>query len=247
MQGILNQASNQIYQGNQLGCHKGHLYPAMAASGNPANAANSVESTYQFTNAVPQCGAFNTGQWRVFEGRIRNYARNTCIRGGGRLYLLSGVSFVAIQNTQPPQPIRVPIHQLHIGIYKPSSMWTAGACLRPGHRTDSFAVIGNNVPHPPGMLTQETTLIQLENILTFDVTTNGLKRAITADRRVKLFPGAGKSIPIELPEEEYPPTDESKGSKKPPSPKSSPKKPSSSPGASAAGSKKPSKFKLKFG
>ena len=193
-----------IYLNNSLGCHTGHLYPAMTASGNAANAANSAASTYQYTNAVPQCGSFNTGQWRAWEGNIRQYAVQTCIPAGGVLYLITGISFVAIQNTQPPQPIAVPITQFAPGIDQPNSMWTAGACLYPNGQCDTFAVIGNNVPNPPGMLTQETTQAQLAVILQFDIATNGLKRDRTSGR-VKLFPGASRCSSIKLPKEEYPP------------------------------------------
>ena len=213
----------------------------MTSSGNPANSANSHRSTYQFTNAVPQCGSFNTGQWRMFEGRIGNYAVQTCIPAGGVLYLKSGSSFVAIQNTNPPQPIQAQITQFAAGIFKPTSMWTAGMCLFPTGQTQSFAVIGNNVPQPFAMLTQETTQAQLEAILTFDVATNNLKRN-RFGRRVHLFPGGGTPKPIKLPEDEYPPTDGSKGSKTPPSPKS-PKQPSPQK-PSASKSKKPTRFRL---
>ena len=213
-------------------CHKGHLYADLTASGNPANAANSHRSTYQYTNAVPQCGSFNTGQWRVWEGNIRAYAVQTCIPAGGVLYLITGISFVAIQNTNPPQPIAVPITALPGGIYKPSSMWTSGTCVIPNNPAQSFAVIGNNVPNPPGMLTQATTQAQLELILGYDIQTNGLKRSSRIPR-VKLFPGVRKSTPIKLPRDECPPSC-GKGPK-PPKPPSSGSRPagSSRPGGSS--------------
>jgi len=177
----------------------------------------------------------------MFEGRIGNYAVQTCIPAGGVLYLKSGSSFVAIQNANPPQPIQAQITQFAAGIFKPTSMWTAGMCLFPTGQTQSFAVIGNNVPQPFAMLTQETTQAQLETILTFDVATNNLKRN-RFGRRVHLFPGGGTPKPIKLPEDEYPPTDGSKGSKTPPSPKS-PKQPSPQK-PSASKSKKPTRFRL---
>ena len=180
----------------------------MTASGDPANAANRAHSTYQYTNAVPQCGSFNTGQWRVWEGNIRTFAVQTCIPGGGALYLVTGISFVAIQPTPPsqpgqppplPQPIAVQIVQFAPGILKPNSMWTSGACLYPNGQCDSFAVLGSNVPNPPEMLTQEITLAHLDSILQFDIATNGLKRD-RSSRRAGVFPG------LRLPKEEYPPT-----------------------------------------
>ena len=173
----------------------------MTASG---NGANSVSSTYQYTNAVPQCASFNTGQWRVWEGNIRHYARFTCTQQGGTLYLITGISYVAISNQQPPQPLAVPVVQFTATILKPNSMWTSGMCLYPNGQCDTFAVIGNNVPHPPGMLTQEITLATLITILQFDIQTNGLKRDRWS-RRVRLFSGNGPCRNIRLPREEYPP------------------------------------------
>ena len=132
----------------------------------------------------------------------------------GVLYLITGISFVAIQDTNPPQPIAVPITTFPqavpnqpinpAAIGKPNSMWTAGTCLIPNGQAQSFAVIGNNVPNPPGMLTRNTTQAQLEVILQFDVATNGLKRD-RSSRRVKLFPGVKNSTPINLSTEEVSP------------------------------------------
>ena len=67
-------------------------------------------------------------------------------RGEGILYLITGVSFVGIQNTNPPQPIAVPITQLPGGIFKPSSMWTVGNCIFSNGQSQNF---GNNVPNLP--------------------------------------------------------------------------------------------------
>ena len=90
----------------------------MTASGHPQNpqvplnATNSARSTYQYTNAVPQCGSFNGGQWRSWEGRIRQYALQcTAAPLHGVLYLMTGVSFVGITSANPPQPVQAPIMQ----------------------------------------------------------------------------------------------------------------------------------------
>ena len=217
LQGIQHQGSNAIYLRQQL--HKGHLFAAMTASGlpqnaqAPLNAQTSARSTYQYTNAVPQSAAFNTGEWRVWEGRIRTYAANICIPAQGVLYLITGVSFVGINNANPPQAAAVPITTLPpvpagqnnpAAIDKPNSMWTAAICvLAPGGQAYSFAVIGNNVQNAGGMLTQKITLAQLEAILQFDIQTNGLKRSIV---EVNLFPGIKKSKNYKkaLPEDKYP-------------------------------------------
>ena len=84
----------------------------MTASGlpqnppNPLNAANSARSTYQYTNSVPLCGAFNIEEWRDWEGRIRQFALQcTAAPTNGVMYLITGVSFVGVsQPAQPPQP-----------------------------------------------------------------------------------------------------------------------------------------------
>ena len=90
------------------------------------------------------------------------------------MYLITGIAFVAIQSNQ--QPIQVPIVQLAGAIYKPSSMWTFGTCLHPNGQCQEFAVIGNNVPNPPGLLTRAITHAQLVALLQFDIQANGLKR-----------------------------------------------------------------------
>jgi len=149
---------------------------------------------------VPQCAAFNTGQWSTFEARIRTDAVQ-CVQGGGEMFLITGISFVAIQNTQPPQPVAAPITQLgNNGIHRPNSMWTQGTCLYPNGQCTDFAVIGNNV-NPPGTLTQQITPADLGVILQFDIQTNNLKRD-RSRRRVKLFPRAGRCSYKRLPKEE---------------------------------------------
>lgn len=65
----------------------------------------------------------------------------------------------------------------------PNSMWTAGCCVRPnGQKTESFAVIGNNVQNKQGTFTQQVTVAQLQTILQADV--NKQKNV-----NVDLFPG----------------------------------------------------------
>lgn len=60
-------------------------------------------------------------------------------------------------------------------------MWTAGCCVRPyGQKTESFAVIGNNVNDKLGTLTQQVTVKKLQDILEADVYTLN---------NVILFPG----------------------------------------------------------
>ena len=215
MQGIQHQGSNGLYAGQ--GMDRGHLFAALTSSGlpqiapNALNAANSAHSTYQYTNAVPQRPAFNRGQWRVWEGRIRTFAVNTCIPAPGRLYLITGVSFVGITNANPPQAAQVPITTLPpvppnnvVPIDVPNSMWTAAMCVDPqGGQAYSFAVIGNNVQNGAAMYTQQITVAQLEAILQADIGINNVKR--TMEEEVNLFPGiTSKNYNNELPEDPHP-------------------------------------------
>ena len=241
LSGILHQATDAIYVGQP--CQRGPLFPAMTASGlpktaqNPLNAANSARSTYQYTNAVPQCAAFDTSQWRVWEGRIRQYSvQCTAAPLNGVLHLITGVSFVGVTNANSTSPIAAPIttmppspsapnppNQLNppdppnstnppinpAAIDKPNSIWTTGTCVPQNGTIKSFAVIGNNVQIPAGMITQQITQAQLEAIIQFDVSANGLKRG-TVREKVNLFPGIIKSVDVKLPEDEYPTPEKSR-------------------------------------
>ena len=54
-------------------------------------------STYRHTNAVPQVKAFNGGQWSQSERRIRNYTQNKCVQNNKVLFLLTGSSYVIVE------------------------------------------------------------------------------------------------------------------------------------------------------
>lgn len=165
---------------------------------------------------MPQAPKFNNDGWKEYEIRIRQYAKKECLlqqqqqqqlqQGQQQqdqpiLYLLTGTSSVRIDQKTPPNPIpKLPVG--HIGnptygmISIPNSMWTAGCCVRPkGQRTESFAVIGNNVNDEYQTLTQKVTVAQLQIILQAD--------GNTINNGVKLFPGnpaclnndLGKALP----------------------------------------------------
>ena len=231
-----------------MGCQRGHLYAAMTASGNRANARDSVASTYQYTNAVPQCGSFNMGQWRSFERRIRRYADETCIHRRGVLYLITGISFIGIDTNLPPLPLpQQTIEQFYPKVKKPNSLWTAGVCLVQSMPPESFAVIGNNVQDQRLRVTREISLAHLERILSVDISRHILKRAMGT--RVQLFPGVNPTD-IQLPADPNPDTDtdtdtdeeeEGKG-KKPPSSSSSSKPSSTS--SKHGGPKKGRRFRI---
>lgn len=224
--GILHQGSNAVYTGQPAGqpagqrFQRGHLFADMTASGlpqnapNPLNAQTGARSTYQFTNAVPQRGSFNMGEWRVWEGRIRTYAANVCIPSQAELYLITGVSFVGITNANPPQAAPVPMTTLPpappnnpAAIAIPNSMWTVGFCVSTqGGPSYGFAVIGNNVHNVAGMLTRQITVAQLETIIQADIAINGVKRSMAKKVKVSLFPGIKnpQDYKKELPKDEYP-------------------------------------------
>lgn len=144
---------------------------------------------------MPQAPSFNNDGWKEYEIRIRRYAREKCLvqqqqlqQGQSILYLLTGTSSVGIQQqlNNPPEP-KTNLKVDHIGdvlsgeINIPNSMWTAGCCVRPyGQKTESFAVIGNNVNDKLGTLTQQVTVKKLQDILEADVYTLN---------NVILFPG----------------------------------------------------------
>lgn len=175
MIGITRQGSDDLYW-DEWPYQKGHLAPAHTFS----NDRNRYVSTYTYTNAVPQCQAFNGGRWKAAENRIRNYAVNDC--ASGTLYLLTGTSFVRIQ---PGRYFHFQIQHLdgNTPIAIPNSMWTAGCCVHV-HNTKGFAVIGNNVQDEASRLTLEVTVEDLQHILKADVT--HLK---IGGPNVNLFPG----------------------------------------------------------
>ena len=160
--------------------HKGHLVPAEIYSFDEDH----LSSTFTYTNAVPQYASFNSGQWSKYERRIKKYARNTCSKKGGNLFLLTGTSNIRItlstndkirikkkaSKKMPEEP----------NIVIPNSMWTAGCCVSLFHTKvfGSFAVMGNNHPVKQKMHMTEMYVTTLEQIL---------KRQMNS--QIELFPG----------------------------------------------------------
>ena len=270
--GIQHQGSDELYEGGP--CNRGHLFSAMTASGlpqnpqSPLNAANSARSTYQYTNAVPQCKSFNMGQWRVWEGKIRTFALNcTAAYTNCVMYLITGVSFVGVTSPNPPQPPQaVPIPVLPFPnqpnlpvnpaaeIDQPNSFWTVGNCVPQNGQAMSFAVIANNVPVIAAIHKQQIPTAQLMAIIETDITINGLKRS-TVKEKLNLFPGITNSRDVDLPEQEYPlpankkpPGETSSSSPQSPKPASlkpaSPKMPSSKPASPKVPISKPASPKI---
>lgn len=159
-----------------------------------SNSQEHYDSTFTYTNAVPQYSYFNKGQWSTFEKKIRKYAEKCT----GKLYLLTGTSFARIQEHQnnvqsnfQAQVTALPVETIYKeNIFVPNSLWTAGCCVRQnGFDTKSFAVMGNNVPkNHLASLTRKVTVQELQNILTDDVNHFTLNKNI-GQQKVELFPG----------------------------------------------------------
>ena len=108
-----------------------------------------------------ECGAttpaLNSGQWSQYERRIRDYAVNHCTKDDGTLYLLTGSSFVHwiphIDHFMAKKPSKASkladedLSQVPV-ITIPSSLWTAGCCVRGGTAAGNFAVFGANAEDP---------------------------------------------------------------------------------------------------
>lgn len=68
---LINQASNEDYMNS--GFHKGHLAPVYQA-----NSQGCADATFTLTNAAPQYGSFNSGQWRVAERGMATTVTSNC-------------------------------------------------------------------------------------------------------------------------------------------------------------------------
>ena len=150
--------------------HKGHLAPAQTLSFDDG----ARRSTFVHTNAIPQFRAFNVGQWRVYEERIRTYARSICGDQGGTLYLMTGPSAVSI--SRQGGQIMGTFNQLGSfpdvrgydspNIRLPNSLWTAACCVkRDGTVIGAFGVIGNNVQVINLIMASAVTVGQLQDLL----------------------------------------------------------------------------------
>jgi len=147
-----------------------------------------MKATFTLSNAVPQFQTSNNGPWKIFETRIRNYAKNSCgspVRGG-TLYLLTGKSDygVRIQAGSPVQDITIPLpytRESFPGIVRlntPRAVWTAGCCVW-AKGAESFAVISNNMDNSALLHQTEMSVSKLEEIL----------RPPLQLEEVNLFPG----------------------------------------------------------
>ena len=147
-------------------------------------------STFFYTNAVPQRPAFNSGQWSQFERKIRDYAINDCTKDDGNLYLLTGTLFTnwdphtdRIQVNDPSKEPKLANKDLpqFPAITVPSSLWTAGCCVKNGVAVGNFAVFGNNREDPKETYTSQASMNKLQAVIKGD-------KASGQPEEVKLFP-----------------------------------------------------------
>ena len=131
-------------------------------------------STFKYTNAVPQYATFNTGPWKTYEDKVREFAKDfCCVAPGKDLYLLTGTSEAVLKQDGTAQSKN---YEFLGQIAIPNSMWTAGCCIVNGEAVGGFAAFGNNVQLNPGM--HQVTVADLEKFLSIGV-----------GQQVRLFPG----------------------------------------------------------
>lgn len=67
-------------------------------------------------------------------------------------------------------------------------LWTASMSVLPNGPAQSFSVIGNHVPNPALLLTENITWVELE-ITQADIATTGLKQGTVKKEKLNLSPG----------------------------------------------------------
>ena len=163
---ITHQASDKAYE-NQSTYARGHLLPKETYSFTDSH----LDSTFTYTNAVPQKTKFNSGLWLQYEKKIRNYASQKCGKNGGDLFLITGISEAHIKKNEHGALDAV---KKNLKFMKPSgdkiaipnSMWTAGCCIVPFKgAVGAFAVIGNNLYSKTATNMFQVTVPQLEGFL----------------------------------------------------------------------------------
>ncbi|XP_028396932.1 uncharacterized protein LOC114520799 [Dendronephthya gigantea] len=184
--GITKQGTDAVYQtAGKSTYDKGHLLPANIYS----FSAEHVTSTFSYTNAVPQVGKFNKGEWKQYEGKILDFAIDICTqRSDAVLYLITGTTIeIRYEGNNTLTPMNKTLKgKSKVGIQVPGSMWTAGCCLAGASTgkvsvTSNFAVIGGNLG---SLRMAELSVGALQNILIKDPPNKG----VTAGA-VNLFPG----------------------------------------------------------
>ena len=166
---------------------RGHLLPAETYSFTDGH----FDSTFTYTNAVPQKKKFNSGAWFQYEKTIRNSASQKCGENGGDLFLITGISEAHIEQNEDGALSAVKKNLKFMkpsdgNIAIPNSMWTAGCCIVPSKgAVGAFAVIGNNLYSKKATNMFYATVPQLEDFLHTGVQGFG-------GSAISLFPGNPK-------------------------------------------------------
>ena len=171
--GVKLQASDEMYEKQKM-YDKGHLLPVGIYSFDK----NYAQSTFTYTNAVPQIRLFNRGAWKKYEGEIREFAE-TCGRRGGNLYAITGAAQLAQYNGAV-----MPLKQLKSKICVPQAMWTASCCVT-SSGVENYAVVGNNRGSASDITMTEVTVEKLQEFIHKDIKAHGDNPATS----VRLFPG----------------------------------------------------------
>ena len=162
-----------------------------------------MKATFTLTNAVPQFETLNSGSWKNYENRVRDYAKCPCGSSdrGGTLYLLTGISDHGLKVDSNGRPIRddsvwlgfkTNLGQGRVKVGIPRAPWTAGCCVwkEPGsafgsasqsEKAESFAVMTNNRDNQALLHQTEMSVAKLEELLT-----------TSPSSRVNLFPAKPK-------------------------------------------------------
>ena len=198
---------NQPIQGRY---ERGHVVPVNILRYSD----ESARATFTYTNCVPQIAGFNRGQWKKYEGKIVEYARDYCAPEGGTLYLITGTSQVKFEEilnlqgqiTGVDKSVK-PMEWFHdnVNIYPalgpkiaiPNSMWTVGCCWKDNYGVvGAFGVMGDNSLNPSmnEFMMSTQTVGYVEKVL----------RLEHPNLKLELFPGVkgkncykqGKNVPL---------------------------------------------------
>ena len=169
------QADDEMYDGQKT-YDKGHLLPSAIYSFDE----DYMESTFTYTNAVPQVGTFNKGVWQTYERKIREFAE-TCGIKGGNFYAITGVAQVRPYDGSNAKKKKYLKNEIRI----PEAMWTAGCCIT-SSGVQNVAVVGNNRGSKTSKSSvTDLTVEELQNVILEDV--NAQSGGIATS--FQLFPG----------------------------------------------------------
>lgn len=125
---------HQITGGDkEVQVHKGHLIASSygRAEGNPTRA----KATFTYTNTIPQCGKFNSGQWATFERRLIRWGRDNCATKNTKnvkMYIIVGAIPSTFNGANPryfgsggfSDYMDDKLYRINV----PSQMWTVACC-----------------------------------------------------------------------------------------------------------------------